>query len=256
MNPIIVKTTADLCADHLREQILRGEHPPGTRLPPERELSESLGVNRMTLRAALARLAQEGLLLARQGSGHKVRDFLDSGGLALVPAVLEVMAEHKARLEALNDLLATRRALARVVLVKAAAVLDAMSEQRREEALAPMAEAVAELKRRAAEGMELDALSAADQAVVAALVRLTASPVLPLLMNPVAALLAGLHDLRTTIYAEPDQNVRGWVAVLSWLGASGRAPFEVIEALMVTRDERTLARLGRRAVQRKGHDAK
>jgi GntR family transcriptional regulator len=56
-------------ADSLLRQIESGHLGPGERLPPERMLSETLGVNRMTLRHALDRLEFEGYLSRRQGSG-------------------------------------------------------------------------------------------------------------------------------------------------------------------------------------------
>lgn len=55
-------------------RIESGEWAPGWRLPAERELSESLGVNRMTLRQALQTLEQQGLLVRRQGDGTYVAD--------------------------------------------------------------------------------------------------------------------------------------------------------------------------------------
>jgi GntR family transcriptional regulator len=42
--------------------IASGQLPPGTRLPPERHLAESLGVSRMTVRQALGGLEHDGLL--------------------------------------------------------------------------------------------------------------------------------------------------------------------------------------------------
>lgn len=54
-------------ADQLRQLI--GEHPPGTLIPSERELSEQFGVSRPTLRIAVDELAREGLLLRHQGRG-------------------------------------------------------------------------------------------------------------------------------------------------------------------------------------------
>lgn len=46
----------------LAEDLRVGVHPPGARLPGERDLSRSLGVSRVTLRKALRRLAEEGRL--------------------------------------------------------------------------------------------------------------------------------------------------------------------------------------------------
>ncbi len=55
--------------DQLREAILRGMLQPGERLPTEQELSRKCGVSRMTVRAALTQLTQEGLVERRQGRG-------------------------------------------------------------------------------------------------------------------------------------------------------------------------------------------
>ena len=56
-------------AEGLLDQIESGQLHPGDRLPPERELSETLGVNRLTLRRALRVLEGRGLLSRRQGAG-------------------------------------------------------------------------------------------------------------------------------------------------------------------------------------------
>jgi GntR family transcriptional regulator len=56
-------------AEGLLSQIESGELSPGDRLPPERDLSESLGVNRMTLRRALRVLETQGMVVRRHGVG-------------------------------------------------------------------------------------------------------------------------------------------------------------------------------------------
>lgn len=61
-------------ADSLRQQIESGELAPGDRLPPERELSETWQVSRMTLRAALGSLESQGLLTRQQGAGTFVAE--------------------------------------------------------------------------------------------------------------------------------------------------------------------------------------
>lgn len=59
----------DDVADRLITAIAVGEYLPGARLPVERELAQALGVGRMTVRAALARLVERGLLETRRGRG-------------------------------------------------------------------------------------------------------------------------------------------------------------------------------------------
>ena len=56
-------------ADTLRDELARGLYAPGDRLPTEAEFSRRFGVNRHTLRRALAALADEGLVHARRGAG-------------------------------------------------------------------------------------------------------------------------------------------------------------------------------------------
>lgn len=60
--------------DELAARIEDGDLPAGSRLPTERELAGSLGVSRMTARAALTRLQQRGLVTRRQGSGTFVAE--------------------------------------------------------------------------------------------------------------------------------------------------------------------------------------
>ncbi len=56
-------------AERLLSEIESGDLKAGQRLPPERTLSGTLRVNRMTLRQALSKLETEGYLDRRQGSG-------------------------------------------------------------------------------------------------------------------------------------------------------------------------------------------
>lgn len=74
----------DDAADELRRRILRREYAAGTRLPPERELSVTLGVSRLTLRAAVARLEAEGLVAPRRGDGVHVLDYATAGTFDLI----------------------------------------------------------------------------------------------------------------------------------------------------------------------------
>ena len=83
--------------------ILRGILRPGERLPSERELSESLGVSRPSLRDAVADLQERGLLTARAGAGIFVADVL---GSAFSPALIGLFSSHH---DAVFDYLSFRR---------------------------------------------------------------------------------------------------------------------------------------------------
>ncbi|MDF2232373.1 GntR family transcriptional regulator [Albimonas sp. CAU 1670] len=58
----------------LRDQIVSGELAAGARLPGEPTLAEEHAVSRVTIRRALGRLAEEGLITKRAGSGTYVRE--------------------------------------------------------------------------------------------------------------------------------------------------------------------------------------
>ena len=60
------------CEAHIKALIAARRLSTGDRLPPERELAVRLDVSRGTLRGALQSLAEQGILLARQGSGWVV----------------------------------------------------------------------------------------------------------------------------------------------------------------------------------------
>ena len=84
---------------------------PDRRLPPERELSESLGVSRRAVRRALEVLSAEGRVWRRQGSGTYAgpgpsRPSLDLAGTATPQQVMEV----RLRLEPATAALAAERA--------------------------------------------------------------------------------------------------------------------------------------------------
>lgn len=61
-------------AESLLDRIEAGELSPGDRIPPERELSEMLAVNRMTVRRALNMIEGQGLIIRRQGDGTYVSE--------------------------------------------------------------------------------------------------------------------------------------------------------------------------------------
>ncbi len=94
----------------LREMILAGELAGGTRIA-ELSIVEKLGVSRTPIRAALMRLAQEGLLEALPSGGYAVRTFSER----------EVMdaIELRGTLEGLSARLAAERAAPAVVLAEA-----------------------------------------------------------------------------------------------------------------------------------------
>ncbi|MFN2555771.1 MAG: GntR family transcriptional regulator [Nitriliruptorales bacterium] len=81
-------------AAQLRSAIARGEAPPGSRLPPARELAEVLGVNMHTVLRAYGQLRDEGLVELRRGRGVTV---LESGGRASLVELARNLAREARR---------------------------------------------------------------------------------------------------------------------------------------------------------------
>ncbi|MBI5932989.1 MAG: ThiF family adenylyltransferase [Chloroflexi bacterium] len=69
IQPVSHQTLAETAAAKLTASLLDGSLPPGTQLPPERELINQLGISRATLREALKSLEENRLIEARPGVG-------------------------------------------------------------------------------------------------------------------------------------------------------------------------------------------
>nr|NJM01758.1 FadR family transcriptional regulator [Desulfobacula sp.] len=76
--PIKPKKVSTQIADQIRASILSGDFSPGDKLPPERELAESFGVSRPSVREALNALASAGLVRSNQGGGTTVLSLVET----------------------------------------------------------------------------------------------------------------------------------------------------------------------------------
>lgn len=129
-------------ADVLIDAVLAGRYLPGTTLPPERQLAEQLGINRTSLRHAIARVEQAGLVEARQGVGTVVCDPLSASDNAIVlralavagPRIVDELLEIREPLAAVAGRLAATRASSEDV-VALGAHLDAVRWARHPAAL-------------------------------------------------------------------------------------------------------------------------
>ncbi len=88
LKPVEKQRVAEEIVEQLRDLILTGRYPPGSKLPPERELAKRLGVNRASLREALKKLEHLGLVRIRQGDGTRVQNFMQTAGIELVSHLL------------------------------------------------------------------------------------------------------------------------------------------------------------------------
>jgi DNA-binding FadR family transcriptional regulator len=231
-------SAVDACVRSLRAAIVRGELPRGALLPPERALAERFGVNRTTLRSALARLGSERLVTTKQGSGHRVRDWRREAGPELLGELLS-LSTGKTRLTVIADLLLVRRQLAR-------AVLERLAERGDEHDVAAVTEAVERFAKVVDEGGDATARFHADAAVLGALVAASKSAVLSLCLNPVLALAAAVPGLADAVYADARASVTAYRAVLAWMARPVPASLQLVDsivAVLAARDEATLNRL-------------
>jgi DNA-binding FadR family transcriptional regulator len=80
-------TTVERCVEALFGDVLDGRYLRGARLPSERELSVALGASRVSVRQALQRLFDWGVIGVRRGSGTVVRD-QRTWSLPVLPSVV------------------------------------------------------------------------------------------------------------------------------------------------------------------------
>ena len=89
MKPIKTRRTVDIVTETLRTNIINGTYPIGSRLPAERTLSELLGVNRLTLRAAICNFYKKASieLLCHYPIDNRLHEILSLRQLVLAEAV-------------------------------------------------------------------------------------------------------------------------------------------------------------------------
>ena len=66
------KKAYEIVIDSIKEQIMNQELVLGQGLPPEREISEKIGVSRNSVREALKILTVMGVVSSRQGAGNYI----------------------------------------------------------------------------------------------------------------------------------------------------------------------------------------
>lgn len=84
LEPVRRKSLPDAVFEQLTAEIMAGGVPPGDALPPERALTEQLGVNRQAVREALQRMHLLGLVDIRHGEPTRVLDFRSSASPELL----------------------------------------------------------------------------------------------------------------------------------------------------------------------------
>lgn len=195
LKPVEKQRVAEEIAEQLRSLILNGQYPPGSKLPPERELSKRLRVNRASLREALKKLEHLGLVRIRQGDGTRVQNFMETGGIELVQHLLPLAGGKP---ELIRDLLEFRRIfgreLARLAAARSSKEVDGLAKLR----------ALAERAEQAQSALDLFELDFDFYVAVAAL---CGNHVMLLLINTVRDGVRGFMPLLANL-AAPGDSVR------------------------------------------------
>lgn len=207
IEPVERRTTAERVERLLRDEILRGRWAVGEKLPAERELATQLGVTRVTLRSALARLAASGMVATVQGDGHRIRDLRLTGGLERLPAMIEAWERDPVRVEALvKDLLGLRRA----VMAEACAI--AATESRAAfGVLAAQVEAMSLLVD------EPERFARADLEFTRSVIRLSGNLAFELTFNTVVSFAEAHPEIMRLLWVDPSMQLRGARGLLSLL---------------------------------------
>lgn len=178
-------------AGTLRDAILGGDYSPGDTLPSERDLATEFQVNRSSVREAIHRLESWGLVEVRQGGGTRVRDFLASAGLQLLPWLLAPGGALDPKM--LADLLELRVALLGWTAARAA-------ERRSEEQLRALRDGLDRLEAASSSA----ARGTADWDFFEVQVAMSGNSVLALLANAMRLVYEQNSGLFEMIYAVPD----------------------------------------------------
>lgn len=81
-------TVSEKVLIELQKAIFKGEYPPHSRFPSERELAVRYAVSRSAVREAVAKLTQLGLVETRPQSGTYVSDYQTDGSLDLLVHIM------------------------------------------------------------------------------------------------------------------------------------------------------------------------
>jgi len=228
-------------AAQLRNDILVGNYKAGERLPAERDLASRLGVNRGSVREALKKLEQLGLVVIRRGDGATVRH-LHEASIEIVRHLLIVNgAVNRRLLEQVLD--------AHEMLVAGAAHLaverGSPEDQQRAREL---------LRRLTLPGVSETERAVLFDALVELITQASGNLVLQLLRNVIRPALAERMALAQRRLAGQSQELAGPVGAIDAAIQAGdaAATAAAVRALVRARREQLLAALD--VIEREGSD--
>lgn len=183
------RSIADQAQRAMERRLLDGSWPPGMRLPAERELAETLGVSRASLREALSCLKARGMVMSRRGSGVFVTDRLQA---SIVSPWRQLMTEHP---DLRWDTLEFRRELEGAAAYYAAMRATEVDLARIASVFARLCEAYDSGERSAEHSADADFHEAIAEASHNSMFRHLHAGIVRMLREHISLNLTGMHDL-------------------------------------------------------------
>ncbi|NJC65254.1 FadR family transcriptional regulator [Planosporangium flavigriseum] len=177
----------DALVARIRADVLAERYTPGAYLPPERDLAARYGVTRTSLKHALVRLVETGLLETRHGVGTRVRDYRRDAGVDLLPFLVVAAGP-----DWLPEIFQARREIG--ALIAARAATHATPEQRER-----LSDLVAEVRA----APSTDAAQRAECEVHRTLAAACANRVYALLVNSLLRAYDEVRHLFTGPFSDP-----------------------------------------------------
>ena len=212
------ETVVERIATDLARQILRGEVPAHSHLPPVRRLADLYGVTVSTIQRVVARLEALGMVDVRQGSGATVRDTEESGGLDLLPLMLSANeADPRRSGKLFADFLEVRRVLAvhifgKILQKERPVAIDAISS-----AVWGLEEALR------AEPRSLRAILRADCHISRAFLKVVDQSAVVSVLNLFEQVLASNEILLEAAFDRPERFLTVWRTIIDVLKEGGDA---------------------------------
>lgn len=218
---------ADQLVEHLIEAIVRGDHPPDSRLPPEDKLSELADVSRLTVREAIKVLRLKGVVRVEQGRGTFVNP--PSRWAPLDPTLLAART-------ASADAGGLARKLTEARRLVEVGVAELAAERRSAADLVALEAALAAMRQNLD---DVDAFSEADIAFHAALMTAADNPFVTALFEPIATLLVQVRRHTSRTRRAREVAIAGHTKILAAVrgGARGEAR-QAMESHMRDTDDR------------------
>lgn len=183
----------DRVVNEIERLIIEGQLEPETKLPPERELAEQLGVSRTVVRESVHILVAKGLLETKHGVGTLVRQVTRE---QVVGPLNLYLRAHNAGQVSFSDLHRVRSILE--VEIAGIAALEATDED-----IVVLRQIALEMK---AAHDDPDTLAARDADFHSALAKTTHNPLLIVLVDSIRELLQEYISLITP-HLDPDQEI-------------------------------------------------